>query len=63
MSKGLEAYYRMSFVFPPHLEDWVKEDHPARFVREVVEALDLEEVGLPQEVSEIEAGLGRPHYS
>lgn len=63
MSKSLEADYRKSFVFPPHLEDWVGKDHPARFVRELVESLDLEELGLTAEFSAKEAGMGRPHYS
>lgn len=33
-----------SFLFPPSPADWLPEDHLARFVREVVEELDVSEV-------------------
>jgi transposase len=59
MTKKLEADYQEVFLFPPAVEDWVPEDHPARFVREVVEALEWEG---SEETSEGE-GQGRPHYS
>ena len=32
-------------MFPAAVEGWVGADHPARFIREVVEQLDLEELG------------------
>jgi transposase len=41
------------------VEGWVGADHPARFIREVVEQLDLEELG---RWGEGEGGQGRPHY-
>jgi transposase len=37
-------YSEISFL-PCAVEDWVGEDHPARFVRAFVEALDLKELG------------------
>ena len=46
-------------MFPAAVEGWVGADHPARFIREVVEQLDLEELGL---WGEGEGGQGRPHY-
>lgn len=63
MSKSLRANYQETFLFPPCIEDWIGEDHPARFVREIVQVLDVEELGFRVEVREDEAGLGRPHYS
>ena len=38
-------------------------DHPARFIRAVVEELDLEELGLRSRGEGGEEGQGRPHYS
>lgn len=61
-TKSIKADYSKSFLFPPALEDWVPADHPARFVREVVEALDLEALGF-EGGGEQWGGRGRPHYS
>ena len=58
MSQPIEADYNQSFLFPPRLDDWVGERHPARFIRQVVEELDLAAAGIVG--SEGEAG--RPHY-
>ena len=51
--------YDQRFLLPPAVEDWVCADHPARFVREFVDALDLRELGfsIPQ------SGEGRPPYA
>ena len=58
MSKAIRAGYQQSFLFPPCLEDWIPADHPARFLREFVESLDLKSLGFQEGESE----EGRPHY-
>jgi hypothetical protein len=60
VTRRIEANYSESYLFPPALEDWVGEDHPARVIRAVVEELDLDELGLG---GGEDAGQGRPHYS
>ena len=47
------------FLLPPSLDDWVPEDHPARFIDAFVESLDIP--GLGFEVGH--APTGRPRYS
>jgi transposase len=47
------------FLLPPSLDDWLPEDHPARFIAAFVEFLDLP--GLGFEVGH--APTGRPRYS
>ena len=59
MSHEICAEYGQSFLFPPCLEDWVGADHPARFIREFVEALDLTELGFVEHAS----AEGRPPYA
>lgn len=46
MRQILRADYDQIHLLPPSVEDWVGADHPARFVREFVEALDLRAMGL-----------------
>jgi transposase len=58
MSQEIRADYNQTFLFPPSLEDWVAADHPARFIRELVEALDMTELGFEQRG----CGEGRPPY-
>jgi len=60
MSQRIEADYTQSFLFPPHLEDWIGPEHPARFVRDFVDALDLGALGMEEGDQPSEAG--RPHY-
>ena len=54
----MEADYREILLFPPAVEDWVGPNHPARFLREVVEKLDLRRLGFWESRGE----EGRQHY-
>jgi transposase len=59
MSKLISPDYNTRFLLPPALEDWIKADHPVRFIRAFVEALNLAELGF-----RIPASLeGRPPYA
>ena len=59
MTKLIAPDYGEQFLFPPALEDWVAPDHPARFLREFVDQLDLAALGfvIPAAVE------GRPPYA
>src|SRR5580704_15352746 len=59
MARPIAPDYGQQFLFPPALEDWVPADHPARFIREFVEQLDLPALGFapPTVVA------GRPPYA
>lgn len=59
MAQPIAPDYGQQFLFPPALEDWVPIDHPARFLREFVDQLDLTALGfaLPEAVE------GRPPYA
>ncbi|HWA27306.1 MAG TPA: IS1182 family transposase [Lacunisphaera sp.] len=46
MRQILAADYDQIHLLPPCVEDWVGPEHPARFVREFVAALDLKALGL-----------------
>jgi transposase len=59
MSHEIRANYAQTLMFPPCVEDWVPANHPARFIREVVDAMNLEEMGF--KISRGEDG--RPHYA
>jgi transposase/ribosomal protein L18 len=59
MAKPIAPDYGQQFLFPPALEDWVPADHPARFLREFVEQLDLPALGFSMPAA-IE---GRPPYA
>jgi transposase len=59
MAREIEADYHQILLFPPSLEDWVAADHPARFLREFVDSLDLSKLGFRERPSE----EGRPAYS
>ena len=56
MSNVIEPEYDQQWLFPPSLEDLLPAGHPARLVREFVDALDLEQLGFKTEVPE----TGRP---
>ncbi len=59
MAQPIAPDYGQQFLFPPALEDWVPTDHPARFLREFVDQMDLAALGftLPTAVE------GRPPYA
>jgi transposase len=59
MSNMISPDYGQQFLFPPALEDWVPADHPARFLREFVDQLDLRELGFVIPA----ATEGRPPYA
>jgi transposase len=58
MSYEKEADYEKQWLFPPSLEELVGRDHPARMVREFLDAQDLEGLGFKARTAE----EGRPNY-
>jgi transposase len=58
MSQEIGANYEKIDLLRQSLEDWVPGDHPARFIREFVDASDLGELGFQERKSE----EGRPPY-
>ena len=59
MSYEIEANYTQQWLLPPSLEDLLPAAHPARLVREFVDAVDLGGLGFQTRTTE----LGRPNYS
>lgn len=59
MSHAIRANYERQWLFPPSLENWIGADHPARFIREFVDSLDLKAMGFEADGGE----EGRPHYA
>jgi transposase len=59
MANEIRPDYDSMHLFPPALEDWVPADHPARFIRDFVDALDLEALGFRARRSE----RGRSNYA
>ena len=44
MGNFINADRETDYLFPPSMQDWLPEDHLARFVVEVVDQLDLSEL-------------------
>ena len=63
MSREIRADYSTRFLFPPALEDWVKPDDPARYIRTFVDSLDLEQIAGEEWAAASEDPYGRPHYA
>ena len=63
MSRELRADYTRQYLFPPALENWVKANDPARFIRAFVDELDLREVAGPEWAEATEDPNGRPHFA
>jgi transposase len=63
MSQQLRADYTKQFLFPRSLEEWVKADDPARFIRTFVDSLDLRAIAGEEWASAIADRSGRPHYA
>jgi len=59
MARLIDADYNQEFLLPPNLEDWLQPGHPARFIREFVDALDLTEIGITWATGQ----GGRPAYA
>src|SRR5271165_2021426 len=59
MAQPIAPDYGQQFLFAPALEDWVPADHPARFLREFVDQLDLSALGFVMP----SASEGRPPYA
>lgn len=60
MKGEIRAEYDQMLMFPPSVEDWVGEEHPARFVRDFVESLDLRELGFAVPTSEVGGSFYAP---
>ena len=58
MSREIGPGHERMFLFPPAIDDWVPDDHPARFIRALVESLDLDALGFKKRTSE----KGRSNY-
>ncbi len=59
MSEEIRANYDQLDLLPQCLEDWVPRDHPARSIREFVDALEFGGLGFRQH----ESDEGRPNYA
>ncbi len=58
MGREIRADYEQVLMFPPSVEEWVGPDHPARFIRDVVDSMNLEGLGVVMP----ECRTGRPPF-
>lgn len=61
MSHEIRTDFSQRFLLPPSLDEWIPAEHPARFVRDLVEAIDLMALGFG--TSRPAGDDGRPHYA
>jgi len=59
VTRPLDADHSQILLLPLDISQWVPSDHPARFIWDLVESLDLEALGIEQS----EAITGRPPYA
>lgn len=59
MGRQIRADYEQVLLFPPWVEEWVGPEHPARFIRDFVDSLDLNELGFRMPACR----EGRPPYA
>jgi transposase len=59
MRHVIDADYLQEYLFPASMEEWVGPRHPARFIREFVDALNLESLDITWALGE----GGRPAFS
>ena len=60
MPHEIEANWDQVHLLPACIEDWIGAEHPARFIREFVEGLDLSALGFASSSGGTE---GRPRYA
>jgi len=59
MGRMIRADYDQMLLLPPRVDDWIAAAHPARLIRDFVDALDLGQLGFAVP----EARAGRPAYA
>ncbi len=58
MGREIRPDFEQTLLFPPAIENWVSQDHPARFIRAFVQSLDLAKLGI-----KVPSGPGGSFYS
>jgi transposase len=59
MTHAIRANRAQRFLLPPSMDEWLPSSHPARFVSDLVEVLDLKALGFRMSPGE----EGRPHFA